>query len=303
MNTNAFRILLFGKDGRLGRELHHALADVGEVVALNAASRDFCGDLRDIRGISDTVLSLAPHVVVNAAAWTDVDGAEDKPGMVHAVNALAPAAMALAAQQVNAWFVHFSTDYVFDGSGRRPWSELDMPRPLNVYGQSKLAGERLVTERCARSLIFRTAWLYSAVGDNFATRILDLARKQNGFSVVDDQVGTPTDARWLAKMILLVVRRLLSDGHTNLSGIYHLVPAGHTSRYDYALYILKSALDAGFQGIGDLTLVRAISSNDTPAMVRRPLNARLDTSRFQTAFGVTFPAWQEGVRSLVGALR
>ncbi len=300
MNKASFKVLLFGKDGRLGRELQRSLTGLGDIIALNAASRDFCGDLNDIQGIFDTVLSVAPDLIVNAAAWTDVDAAQTAPEVAHRVNARAPGAMALAAQRTGSWLVHFSTDYVFDGSGERPWTEGDVANPLNVYGLSKLEGERLIAAACERHLIFRTSWLYAESGDNFAMRILNLARSQDDLSVVNDQIGTPTSARWLAQMTSFAAKRALEPESGTPGGIYHLVPGGYTSRYDYACFILECALRAGIHLKADPAGMHAISSAQHLSRVRRPMNARLDTSRFRSVFaGPAFPAWQKGVASLL----
>eukprot|EP01031_Cornospumella_fuschlensis_P051101 gene51101-62487_t len=184
-------------------------------------------------------------MIVNAAAWTDVEAAEASPEVVQLVNATAPGAMAIAAARAGAWLMHFSTDYVFDGSGERPWTELDIPNPLGVYGWSKLEGERLIAAACERHLIFRTSWLYSGSGDNFAMRILNLARSQNGLAIVDDQVGTPTSTVWLAQMASAAAERAMEQKSAALGGLYHLVPGGYTSRFDYARFVLYCAMHQG----------------------------------------------------------
>ena len=294
------KILLFGKNGQLGRELKPRLEAVGEVVAPDRESTDFCGDLCDLEGIANTVLESRADVVVNAAAYTDVDAAETAAGQARVVNALAPGAMAKAADRNHAWMLHFSTDYVFDGSGERAWSELDEAKPLNVYGQTKLEGDRLVAQNCGKHLILRTSWLYSLHGRNFPKSVLARARQSRHLDVVDDQIGSPTDAAWLADMALLALGRAMN--RPGLGGIYNLAAAGHISRHDFAVFMLGCAQRAGFTLQLGPDAVKAVSSTGHAGAARRPLNSRLDTSKFQAAFDVTLPRWQPGVEALVRGL-
>lgn len=296
------KILLFGKDGQLGRELQRSLGALGELVALNAGSTDFCGDLNDLAGVSDTVFAVRPDVVINAAAWTDVDQAETMPALVRTVNALAPAALAKAAAGVNAWLVHYSSDYVFDGSAHRPWRETDMPCPLNVYGQSKLEGETLVAANCVHHLIFRTSWMYSVHGDNFAGKILRQARNGAKLTVVDDQIGAPTGADLVADMTAHAIECAMR--RRGLQGLYHLAASGQTSWYGYACFVIDCALRAGWELKATVDSIEAVPSSAYPASAMRPLNSRLDTAKFQSAFNVVLPQWQQGVqRALMEQLK
>jgi dTDP-4-dehydrorhamnose reductase len=192
------KILLFGKNGQVGWELQRSLAPLGEVIALDRHSTDYCGDLLNPAGLAQTVLAVRPDVIVNAVAYTAVDKAESDIANAHTINALAPAHVAQAAMQIGATVVHYSTDYVFDGSGNAPWAETDTPAPLSVYGASKLAGEQAIAASGARHLIFRTSWVYAARGGNFAKTMLRLAQEREALSVINDQIGAPTGADLLA---------------------------------------------------------------------------------------------------------
>ena len=295
------KILLFGKDGQLGRELQRSLGTLGELVALHAGSTDFCGDLKDLAGVSDTVHAVRPDVVVNAAAWTDVDQAEAAPELVRTVNALAPGALAQAAASVSAWFVHYSSDYVFDGSGHRPWKEADPPHPLNVYGKSKLEGETLVAASCSRHLIFRTSWMYSVHGDNFARKILRQARKGAQLKVVDDQMGAPTGADLVADMTAHAIECAME--RRGLQGLYHLAASGQISWHGYARFVIDCALRAGWELKATVDSIEAVPSSAYSASAMRPLNSRLDTTKFQSAFNVVLPEWQQGVKRMLMELK
>ena len=203
------KILLFGKNGQVGWELQRSLAPLGQVVALDRHSREHCGDLSDLAGLTQTVQALRPDVIVNAAAHTAVDKAESEPELARTLNALAPGALAQAAQSVGAWLLHYSSDYVFDGSGEQPWSETDATGPLSVYGRSKLEGEQLIQAHCAKHLIFRTSWVYAARGGNFAKTMLRLAKERDSLSVIDDQFGAPTGAELLADVSAHALRQVL----------------------------------------------------------------------------------------------
>ena len=221
------KILLFGKNGQVGWELQRSLAPLGELVALDADSRELCGDFTDLDGLVRTVRAVAPDVIVNAAAHTAVDKAESEPELVRTLNALAPAVLAQEAQRCNAWLVHYSTDYVFDGSGDRPWRETDATAPLSVYGATKLEGEQLIRQAACRHLIFRTSWVYGARGGNFAKTMLRLAQERDRLTVIDDQIGAPTGADLLADVTAHALRTARQQ--PELSGLYHLVAAGETS--------------------------------------------------------------------------
>jgi len=242
------KILLFGKNGQVGWELQRSLAPLGELVALDSNGKELCGDFTDLDGIARTVREVAPDVIVNAAAHTAVDKAESETELVRAINALAPEVLAREAAALGAWLVHYSTDYVFDGSGDYPWIETDATAPLSVYGSTKLEGEQLIMQSGCQHLIFRTSWVYAARGANFAKTMLRLAKKRDELKVVSDQHGAPTSAELIADVTALCLYRLQNDPLLagTASGTYHLVAAGETSWHGYAqcrLFFYQKIID------------------------------------------------------------
>ncbi|TFY99920.1 dTDP-4-dehydrorhamnose reductase [Ramlibacter rhizophilus] len=288
------KILLLGKDGQLGWELQRALAPLGELIAPGrSGAAGACGDLSRPEELAATVAALQPQVIVNAAAFTAVDRAEQETALARQVNALAPQRLAQAAQALGAWMVHFSTDYVFDGSGDLPWREDDAPAPLNAYGQTKLEGERAVRQACARHLVLRTSWVYGARGGNFAKTMVRLASQREALQVVDDQVGAPTGAELVADITAHALRHALRA--PQVAGTYHLAAAGATSWHGYATHVLRRAAALGRTLKVAPDAVRPIASADYPTPARRPLNSRLDTRRLADTFGLHLPPWQQGV--------
>lgn len=296
------KILLFGKNGQVGWELQRSLAPLGEVIAPDRHSGDFCGDLLDLDGLKDTVMRVRPEVIVNAAAYTAVDAAESDEAAAHAVNAQAPGVLAETAGALGAWLLHYSSDHVFDGSGSRPWVEDDMTGPLNVYGRSKLEGERRIQSACPKHLIVRTSWVYSARRKNFASTMLRLAREQDVLTVVDDQFGAPTGADLLADVTAHMLRRTRDAGAAALSGTYHAAAAGETSWHGYACFVLDSARTAGMALQASSATVKPVPAAAFSAPARRPHNSRFNTAKLQTTFGLHFPAWQSGVARMLAEL-
>lgn len=295
------KILLLGRDGQLGRELRRSLAGAGEVVALGRRPEGgLCGDLAEVDALCASIRSLRPDVIVNAAAWTAVDAAEQARARVFAVNAEGPAVLAAEAAALGAWLVHYSTDYVFGGSGERPRAESDEPAPCNVYGESKLAGERAIQASGCRHLIFRTSWLHSPHGGNFARTLLRLACERDSLSVVADQIGAPTAAALVADVTVTALRAARQQ--PELGGLYHLAAAGETSWHGYAVFLLTLAEQAGWPLRVRADQVVAVPARDYPAVARRPSDSRLDTRRLAHALGITLPPWQDGVRQLMGML-
>ena len=291
------KILLFGKGGQVGWELQRSLAPLGEVVALDHDSTDFCGNFSNLAGLLDTVREVKPDIIVNAAAHTAVDKAESEPDLVRTLNATAPGLLAQEAQRLGAWFVHYSTDYVFDGGGDRPWCETDAPAPLNVYGQSKLEGERLIQAACPPHLIFRTSWVYAARGANFAKTMLRLAQERNRLTVIDDQIGAPTGAELLADVTAHALRQVLQRPAD--AGLYHLVAGGETSWWGYAKHVLAQAKRLQPELHLKASEVLAVPSSAFVNAAQRPHNSRLDTRKLETTFGVHLPFWQEGVNRML----
>ena len=233
------KILLFGKNGQLGWELQRSLAPLGDLVALDRHSQHLCGDLGNLSGLADTVRTLRPDVIVNAAAHTAVDMAESEPELARTINALAPGVLAQEAGKLGAWLVHYSTDYVFDGSGSRPWAEGDIPAPLGVYGRTKLEGEQRVAEHCRQHLMFRTSWVYAARGGNFAKTMLRLAQERERLTVIDDQFGAPTGAELIADVSAHAIRQALAQPQD--AGLYHLAASGETTWNGYAKHVIAHA--------------------------------------------------------------
>jgi len=299
------KILLLGKNGQLGWELQRSLAPLGELIALDRHSTDLCGDLGNLPGLAATVQALRPGVIVNAAAHTAVDKAESEPALARTLNALAPGVLANEAQKIGAWLVHFSTDYVFDGSGQQAWTETDVPAPLSVYGQTKLEGEQLVASACAKHLIFRTSWVYAARGGNFAKTMLRLAKERDSLTVIDDQFGAPTGAELLADVTAHALRQVLQCPQD--AGLYHLAAGGEATWCSYANHVLEHA-ELAWAAINTEAVERPklkarraspILTSAYPTPARRPLNSRLDTRKLQTTFGLTLPPWQLGVNRML----
>ena len=290
-------ILLFGKNGQLGWELQRSLSVLGQVTALSHDSTQLCGDFAQPDAVADTVRALCPDVIVNAAAHTAVDKAESEPARARLLNATTPGVLAEEAARLGAWLVHYSTDYVFDGSGDRPWVETDAPAPLSVYGATKLEGERLIQQSGCRHLILRTSWVYAARGGNFAKTMLRLAQERERLTVIDDQWGAPTSAELLADVTAHALRQLLKRPEDG--GLYHCVAAGETTWHSYAKYVLSHARQAQAAIKIKATEVAPVPTSAFPTPARRPHNSRLNTTRLQTTFGLTLPPWQQGVARML----
>ena len=291
------KLLLLGKGGQVGWELQRSLAPLGQLVALDFDSTDYQADFSRPEQLAETVLKVRPDVVVNAAAHTAVDKAESEPDFARKLNATSPGVVAQAAEQIGALMVHYSTDYVFDGSGSTPWEEGDATGPLSVYGRTKLEGEQLVAQHCARHLIFRTSWVYAARGGNFAKTMLRLAKERERLTVIDDQFGAPTGAELLADVTAHAIRATLADPAK--TGLYHVVAGGETSWHGYARYVLEQAVQAGVALKASPDTVDAVPTSAFPTPAVRPGNSRLNTRKLQAAFGLTLPHWQAGVARML----
>jgi dTDP-4-dehydrorhamnose reductase len=295
------KILLFGKDGQLGQVLAKALPALGEVIALNRRGLDeVSGDLSKPQEIQKTIQTIKPDVIVNAAAYTQVDKAEDEPELANLVNAESVSVIANEAKALNALLIHYSTDYVFDGSGEKPWLEEDETSPLNVYGASKRRGEEAILGSGCKHLIFRTSWVYGVKGQNFANTILRLAKEREELAIIDDQIGVPSSVDFLSKMSLIAIEKVINN--ERLLGLYNLVPSGETSWYEFASLITQSARQRG--ETLNLKTIKPIKSCEYPVKATRPSNSRLSTEKFSKSFGVAIPSWQDGVfQFLVGYTR
>ena len=291
-------ILLLGPNGQLGWELRRSLAPLGRVIALDRHGGDgLCGDLADAEGLAATVRALRPRVIVNAGAYTAVDRAESEPELAHRINADAPAVLAREAAACGALLLHYGTDYIFDGSGSRPWREMDATGPLSVYGRTKLAGEQAIVQSGCTHLILRTSWVYAARGGNFARTMLRLGAERERLTVIDDQWGAPTGAELIADVSAHAIAQVLRQ--PGKAGIYHLAAAGETTWFSYAKYVLAGAKQAQPAIKLIVNDVVPIATADYPTAAQRPHNSRLDTRKLQAAFGLVLPPWQDGVRRML----
>lgn len=291
-------ILLFGKTGQVGWELQRSLAPLGNLIALDVHSTDYCGDFSNPHGVAETVRRIRPDVIVNAAAHTAVDKAESEVEFARLLNASSVEAIAEAAAEIGAWVVHYSTDYVFPGTGETPWHETDATAPLNVYGETKLAGEKALQAHCANHLIFRTSWVYAGKGNNFAKTMLKLAKDRAELSVINDQFGAPTGAELLADCTAHAIRVAMSK--PDVAGLYHLVAGGATTWHDYAALVFDEARKAGIELA--LTQLNAVPTSAYPTPARRPTNSRLNTDKFQKNFDLVLPQWDAGVKRMLTEL-
>ncbi len=296
------KILLLGKNGQVGWELQRSLAPLGEVLALDRRSVDYCGDLSKPDQLAQTVLAYKPDFIVNAAAHTAVDKAESEPELAKLLNADAPAALAKAAAQVGAWLVHYSTDYVFDGSGTHARQEGEGTGPLSVYGQTKLDGEKAIVASGCKYLIFRTSWVYAARGGNFAKTMLRLAQERVKLTVINDQHGAPTGADLIADVTAHAMRRVLNTQNISFSGVYHLVASGEATWHGYASHVIAQAKTIKPELDWQVTDIAPVPTIAFPTPAKRPLNSRLCTHKLQQAFGLVMPPWQLGVDRMLSEI-
>jgi dTDP-4-dehydrorhamnose reductase len=291
-------ILLFGKNGQVGWELQRSLAPLGNVIAVDHDSSEYCGDFSHPEGVAATVRKIKPDVIVNAAAHTAVDKAESEQEFAQLLNATSVEAIAKEAEILGAWLIHYSTDYVLPGTGNRAWVETDEPSPLNVYGVTKLAGERAIQNQCKKHLIFRTSWVYASKGNNFAKTMLRLGAEREELSIINDQYGAPTGAELLADCTAHAIKKAMSNH--DVAGVYHLVASGTTTWFEFANLVFAEARRAGIELKVNNTLPVPTSSYQTPA--KRPLNSRLDTTKFKQAFDLNLPNWDVGVKRMLHEL-
>ena len=291
------KILLLGCDGQVGWELQRSLQPLGEVLALDFQSRDYAADFSRPDALAATVQAVRPDLIVNSAAHTAVDKAESEPALAQAINADAPGVLARAAAASGAWLVHYSTDYVFDGSGDQPRTEDSPTGPLSVYGRTKLDGEAQIRASGCQHLILRTSWVYAARGGNFAKTMLRLAGAKTELNVIDDQIGAPTGADLLADLTALMARA--ARAQPELAGTYHVVAAGATSWHGYARLVIETARARGVPLALAADALKAIPTSAYPTPAPRPLNSRLDTRKLRERFGVHLPDWEAGVRRML----
>lgn len=288
------KILLLGKNGQVGWELQRSLATLGEVVALNRQGVDgLSGDISDLQALKQTIRTVRPDVIVNAAAHTAVDKAEQEHALAMRLNAEAPELMAQEAQRLGALLVHYSTDYVFDGSGSAARTESAAPGPLSVYGRSKYLGEQGIAATGCRYLVLRTSWVYAARGGNFAKTMLRLAQERERLTVIDDQWGAPTGADLIADATAHAIRHV--SAHEADCGLYHLVAGGATNWHAYASHVIESGKRLRPDLAWKVQEIAPVPTSAFPTPAQRPLNSRLDTSKLRSAMHLHLPAWQQGV--------
>lgn len=288
------KILLTGKNGQVGWELQRALAPLGDVVAVDRQEMD----LADPDSIRKVIREIRPSLIVNAAAYTAVDKAESEPDLAMAINGIAPGVMAEEAKRLNAAIIHYSTDYVFDGSKKSPYSEEDIPNPLNVYGKTKLSGERAIQAVGTPYLILRTSWVYGVRGKNFLSTILILARERSELKVVDDQVGAPTWSHMLAEVTSQMLAQRYSPFScpsalvTDIGGLYHVVPSGLTTWYGFAKKILE---DTSCHVSHTLPKLIAIPTAEYPLPAKRPHNSSMSNEKLKQTYGLEIPSWENSL--------
>ena len=285
------KVLLLGKNGQVGWELQRSLAPLGELLALDR--RDKGGDISDLLALAQVIRDVRPDVIVNAAAHTAVDKAESEPDLARRLNADAPAVMAEEAQKLGALLVHYSTDYVFDGTGIAARKESDETGPLSAYGRSKLEGEQRIAQSGCRHLLFRTSWVYAARGGNFAKTMLRLAQEREKLSVIDDQWGAPTGADLIADISAHAIRHVVE--HAADLGVYHLVASGETNWHAYASHVIERAKSLRPDLAWKVQDIAAVPTTAFPTPAARPLNSRLNTYQLQAAMKLNLPDWKCGV--------
>ena len=287
-------IVVIGGNGQVGWEIQRALAPLGTCAVLTRSeSQKCCVDLGQPEALGEIILSLRPNVIVNAAAYTAVDSAEAQPEKAALANASALRVLAAKAKYLGAWLVHYSTDYVFDGTGRGPWQESDPTGPLNVYGQTKLDGERAIQQSGCCHLIFRTSWVYACRRENFLRTMLRRSAERDSLQVIDDQYGAPTSAELIADTTALALRQCLAQEQDG--GLYHLAARGETTWFGYARHVIRTARALGWPVRVADEAIQPVSSDAFPTAAKRPRNSRLDTSRLESTFGLRMPDWQIGV--------
>jgi len=290
------RILLFGKNGQVGRELSRSLLPLGELIALGRNE----SDLEDLVGLNDILHNYRPDIIVNAAAYTAVDKAEDNEAAAYKINSAAVGVMASYASNSGAMLMHYSTDYVFDGKKSAAYVEADIANPLSVYGRSKRAGEEAIVQSGCNSLIFRTSWVFSAHGYNFIKTILRLAKERESINVVADQHGAPTSAELIADVTALAISRPRSK--TLPYGVYHLTATGQTTWHGLACYVVSRALENGASLALQPQHVRAITTEDYPLPAKRPKNSCMNSGSLSSALGLHLPDWKIHVDRVVDQL-
>ena len=296
------KILLFGKNGQLARRLYLALLPLGEVIVYGSKDLDF----QDFDQLKKCIRTHTPDVIINAAAYTAVDKAESESGIAFAINAEAVHVIAQEAANINAWLIHYSSEYVFDGSKNDAYTECDTPNPLGIYGQSKLAADNYIQSMCQKHIILRTSWIYDSYGKNFAKTILTLAQKNESLKIVNDQIGAPTNASLIANVTSFIVYKLIIESSLlaeQFSGIYNLSATGEVSWCGFAKALIEQAHESGAKLTCLPKNIIPISSEDYKSAAKRPLNSRLNTGKLNDKFNLVFPKWEVYIPCLLEELK
>jgi dTDP-4-dehydrorhamnose reductase len=291
------KILLTGKDGQVGFALQKKLASLGEVIATNRDMLDL-GDPQAIRAFID---QTKPDIIINPAAYTQVDQAENESELAFQINAIAPRVLTEKASELDIPIIHFSTDYIFDGLKHEPYLETDKVNPQSVYGQTKWQGEEAVRHH-KKHIILRTSWIFSSHGQNFLKKILKLIQEKTSLNVVSDQIGTPTSSEALADVTYQIVKAILKNTNFKDFGTYHVTSMGGTDCFHYACFIVDEAMRLGLKTTMTSQDIKPISSDLYPALAKRPTNSRLDTSKIKKTFMLELPHWEEEVKRILKAL-
>jgi dTDP-4-dehydrorhamnose reductase len=291
-------IIILGKNGQVGQALQDVLSSKVNLHAFDSKE----ADLTDERKLRQLIQDIKPQVIINAAAYTAVDRAETEEVMAFKVNARGPQIIGEEATTIGAAVIHFSSDYVFDGRKNGAYVETDRTNPLSVYAASKLEGEKLLLQACARSVILRTSWVVSHHGGNFLKTMLKLAKDRDVLRIVSDQHGVPTSAHLLAETSHMLIEKLSADPEHFPYGIYHLAPTGETTWFDYAKFVIGDAMKRGDTFKLSLDNIQAIKTEEYPLPAKRPQNSRLNTSHFRTTFGVILPSWESGILAIMDEL-
>jgi len=288
------KILLTGKDGQVGFALHKKLASLGEVIATNREMLD----LRDPQAIRAFIDQTKPDIIINPAAYTQVDKAESEKLLAHQINTVAPQVLADKASELDIPMIHFSTDYVFDGLKHEPYLETDEVNPQSVYGQTKWQGEKAVRQN-KKHIIFRTSWVFSSHGQNFLKTIMKLIQEKSSLKVVSDQMGTPTSSDVLADVIFSIVKAISNNPNYKDFGTYHVTSMGDTDWFHYACFIVDEAMRLGLKTTMTSKDIKPISSDLYPTLTKRPMNSRLETSKIKKTFMLELPHWEEEVKKVL----
>jgi|SaaInlStandDraft_3_1057020.scaffolds.fasta_scaffold37055_2 dTDP-4-dehydrorhamnose reductase len=284
------RILLLGANGQVGWELQRSLMPLGQ---LKSCDR-YTANLEDLAGLQKIIREYEPNIIVNAAAYTSVDKAESEKKKAYCINYEAVAFLAEESKNINAWLIHYSSDYIFDGKKIGAYTEFDEPNPLSVYGMSKLKGEKSIIKSGCKYMIFRTSWVYSTRGNNFVKTMIRLGKEQSNMRIVSDQIGAPTSAELIADISAICLRNALYDkcSKKNKSGIYHLSPKGKTSWYCLAKHIIEELTKVGDTFCVNLEDIYPINTAEYPVLAKRPHNSLLETQKIQSMFNVYLPHWK-----------